>query len=92
MLNVSTVQATVVGFVQALRAKDAEVAADLMFSRHPQMRFWSHLAHTWTFYELDVSYVEVLDFFGGFHNVSRESYFAAEPKATPRGQVLLPVA
>jgi hypothetical protein len=71
------VQVTAVG--TAVRLEDEEEVEHLMFSRHPQMRLWSHMAHKWQFYELDIKHVEILDFFGGFHHVSREDYFAAKP-------------
>lgn len=61
-------------------ADEAEVA-HLMFSRHPQMSVWAHLEHEWRFYELEVAHVQILDFFGGFRNVSAAEYFAAEPAA-----------
>jgi hypothetical protein len=70
-------QVTAVG--KAVQPKDEEEVEHLMFSRHPQMRLWSHMAHNWRFYELDIEHVEILDFFGGFHHVSREEYFAATP-------------
>jgi hypothetical protein len=70
-------QVTAVG--RAVQPEDKQEVERLMFSRHPQMRLWAHMAHKWRFYELDIDHVEILDFFGGFHHVSRQEYFAASP-------------
>lgn len=68
-----------------LGPKQQPEAARLMFARHPQMRAWAELAHKWVFYELSIDHAEILDFFGGFHNVSRQAYFAAQPHAPVLG-------
>ena len=71
------------GRVEAVPPRGEAEAAALMFARHPHMRAWARLAHEWRFYELHVAHVEILDFFGGFHNVSRDAYFAAAPAPPP---------
>lgn len=81
------VQVSVFGHARPVPKEGVAEAADIMFARHPQMRAWAAMAHTWVFYEISVTNAYVLDFFGGWHNVSRDDYYAASPAkplATPR--------
>jgi hypothetical protein len=72
-------QVSVVGHARKVEQEQESEAAELMFSRHPQMKYWAQMAHKWVFYELDVEVVYILDFFGGYHEVTREAYFTAKP-------------
>ena len=79
-INVSLIlQASILGKAEKVPESQAEEAAELMFARHPQMKGWAQLKHKWQFYELQVENAYILDWFGGYHTVSRDEYFAAKP-------------
>lgn len=77
---VALVQANVFGHAKLVPKEAEQEAAGIMFARHPQMKAWAALAHTWAFYEIGITDVRVLDFFGGYHRVTPEEYFAATPR------------
>jgi hypothetical protein len=70
----------VLGHAKPVPDSEYDEVANLMFARHPQMKAWSILAHEWQFYELHVDHAYVIDWFGGYNEVSKEDYFAAVPQ------------
>lgn len=70
---------TVLGNAKEVPKSEESEVSELMFARHPQMRSWAYMAHKWQFYELHIDHAYVLDWFGGYHAVARDEYFAAEP-------------
>lgn len=42
--------------------KQAEAA---LYERHPAMKTWNQTNHHWTFYQLDIESIWLIDFFGG---------------------------
>ena len=72
----SDVQATLLGKIVKLEGAEADEAAELMFARHPHMREWPALMHTWYVLELVIERAEVLAYFGGYASVSAEDYYA----------------
>lgn len=72
-------RASILGKAEKVPESQADEAAELLFARHPQMKGWAQLKHKWQFYELHVENAFILDWFGGYHTVSRDEYFAAKP-------------
>ena len=75
----SVFQVSILGKAEKVPEEQAAEAADLVFARHPQMKAWAHLKHKWLFYEVHVENAYILDWFGGYHTVSKDEYFAAKP-------------
>eukprot|EP00892_Ulva_mutabilis_P011301 jgi/Ulvmu1/8543/UM044_0077.1 len=71
---------SVFGHAKVVPEEEQADAADIMFARHAQMRSWAALMHKWAFYEVHITDVRIVDFFGGFQKVSPEEYFAAAPQ------------
>ncbi|XP_022103281.1 protein CREG1-like [Acanthaster planci] len=49
-----------------------------LFPRHPNMVTWDF--HEYTFLKMDIKEILLLDYFGGYRNVSVDDYFKASPK------------
>ena len=54
-------------------------AAELLFSRHPQMQGWPK-GHDFRIYELQTDAIRLLDFYGGAADISSKDYMAAQLK------------
>lgn len=69
---------SVVGHMQRVpTGEEMEMAREAMFSRHPEMADWP-TDHSFQFYELHIQQVNLLDWYGGMHEVSKEEYFGAD--------------
>jgi len=66
---------TITGEIFKVPEEEIEIAKELMFRRHRQMRDWH--AHTFTLYEMHIGNIKLLDYYGGYDNVEPEAYFAA---------------
>lgn len=80
---------TVIGEMQHIAsAEEADAAAAALFSRHAAMQQWP-ADHGFTFFELKVTEVHMLDWYGGMHIIPGSDYYAAElapPSAAGSGQ------
>lgn len=66
------------GTMERLDNATAKAIAPRMFARHPQMKAWP-VGHGWEFWQLKISDVWLIDFYGGAAIVSPADYFAAPP-------------
>lgn len=66
---------TITGEILKVPEKELEIARELMFRRHRQMRDWH--AHTFTLYEMHIGKIKLLDYYGGYNEVDPEAYFGA---------------
>eukprot|EP00882_Tetradesmus_deserticola_P004166 GHRQ01004401.1.p1 GENE.GHRQ01004401.1~~GHRQ01004401.1.p1 ORF type:complete len:232 (+),score=65.60 GHRQ01004401.1:273-968(+) len=68
---------TVIGRMRSLdTAAETDAAAEALFSRHAAMRRWPS-DHGFTFFELQVEEVHMLDWYGGMHVIPASEYYAA---------------
>jgi hypothetical protein len=66
----------VAGQLRQVPAQGREEAQRLLFSRHPDMAGWP-AGHQFRLYELQVSELKLLDWYGGAQMISAEDYFSA---------------
>lgn len=59
-------------------SEEQQFAQRALFKRHPVMSGWPK-GHDWRYLKLDISYIFVLDFYGGAKEVTPEDYFKATP-------------
>merc|ERR1719321_288337 len=61
------------------KGNDLKFAKEALFARHPQMKTWP-ASHHFTVYELVVSHIWMIAFYGGGATVTPEMYYAVQPK------------
>ncbi|KXZ47039.1 hypothetical protein GPECTOR_38g276 [Gonium pectorale] len=71
-------RASLLGKLLRVPDKDRELAQAAMFARHPRMADWPP-GHKFDFFELHVSEVHLLDWYGGMAVISGDDYYAAAP-------------
>ncbi|KAG2432875.1 hypothetical protein HXX76_008607 [Chlamydomonas incerta] len=76
-------RATLVGRVLLVPEQDRSLAQTAMFARHPAMADWP-TGHQFDFYELHVSEVHVLDWYGGMSIVDGNDYYSADVASPDR--------
>ncbi|KAG2448849.1 hypothetical protein HYH02_006200 [Chlamydomonas schloesseri] len=82
-------RATFVGRVLRVPEQDRSMAQTAMFARHPAMADWP-TGHQFDFYELHVTEVHLLDWYGGMSIVDANDYYSAEVGASAAGNGSLP--
>ncbi|PSC73110.1 CREG1 [Micractinium conductrix] len=65
------------GRLEPVPEEGQQEAQALLFPRHPHMRDWPS-GHAFRVYELHISTLRLLDWYGGPHDLSPEQYFAAD--------------
>ncbi|GMH42726.1 hypothetical protein BSKO_10645 [Bryopsis sp. KO-2023] len=68
---------TIVGELLEVPGAEQETAKKLIFDRFPVMEEWSK-SHSFIPYELQIQYMELIDFFGGAHVILPKDYFAID--------------
>jgi hypothetical protein len=58
-------------------AAENATAKAALFPRHPSMSHWDF--HPYTFMKMDIKTILLLDYFGGYQDVSVADYFKADP-------------
>jgi len=69
---------TVTGTIKKAVGSDVNIGKAALFARHPQMAHWPE-NHHFTVYELKISHIWMIDFYGGGGDISRWRYFLAKP-------------
>jgi len=68
---------TLIGDMHILKdPAENTTAKEALFSRHPAMASWH--AHKFVFLKLDITKILLLDYFGGWHDVSTKDYFSVQ--------------
>lgn len=62
------------GSLDPVAEQDIEYAQLMLFSRHPAMKQWPQ-GHQFRAYELNITTMRLLDFYGGPHDISPQEYF-----------------
>ncbi|GFR42344.1 hypothetical protein Agub_g3274 [Astrephomene gubernaculifera] len=76
-------RATLLGHLAPVPPAEQPRAQQALFARHPRMADWP-ADHHFTFYELHVSSLHLLSWYGGMALVEGADYYAARPEGQPQ--------
>lgn len=68
---------TLLGSVVPVATDRVEYAQKILFSRHPEMKYWPS-NHGFRPYVLELAHIVLLDFYGGAKHIRVEDYYATK--------------